>query len=76
VGRLDACAGKRPLPRPIWLGIFKSSWLLFASDEGGAPEGCPSECNEHNHCSRKITERCTMKLTVVATPWAMTNAMI
>jgi hypothetical protein len=28
------------------------------------------------HCSLKITERCTMKLTVVATPWAMTNAMI
>jgi hypothetical protein len=28
------------------------------------------------HCSLKITERCTMKLTVVATPWAITNAMI
>jgi hypothetical protein len=28
------------------------------------------------HCSLKITERCTMKLTVVATPWAMTKAMI
>jgi hypothetical protein len=28
------------------------------------------------HCSLKITERCTMKLAVVATPWAMTNAMI
>ena len=27
------------------------------------------------HCSLKITERCTMKLTVVATPWAMTKAM-
>ena len=26
--------------------------------------------------SLKITERCTMKLTVVATPWAITNAMI
>jgi hypothetical protein len=28
------------------------------------------------HCSLKITERCTMKLTVVAIPWAMTKAMI
>ena len=28
------------------------------------------------HCSLKITERCTMKLTVVAIPWAITNAMI
>jgi hypothetical protein len=28
------------------------------------------------HCSLKITARCTMKLTVVATPWAMTNAVI
>ena len=26
--------------------------------------------------SLKITERCTMKLTVVAIPWAITNAMI
>ena len=36
--------------------------------------GCPSECT--GHCSLKITERCTMKLTVVAIPWAITNAMI
>jgi hypothetical protein len=28
------------------------------------------------HYSLKITERCTMKLTVVAIPCAMTNAMI
>jgi hypothetical protein len=23
------------------------SWVLFASDEGGASDGCPSECNQH-----------------------------
>jgi hypothetical protein len=23
------------------------SWVLFASDEGGASDGCPSECSQH-----------------------------
>ena len=44
------------------------SWLLFASDEGGASMAARQSAVNTAHCSLKITERCTMKLTVVATP--------
>ena len=73
----------RPLRRleELAAGASLMSRLPFASDEGGESGGRPSECNQHRwidsaHWSLKITERCTMKLTVVATPWAITNAMI
>jgi hypothetical protein len=44
------------------------SSLPFASDEGGASIAARQSAMNTHHCSLKITERCTMKLTVVAIP--------
>jgi hypothetical protein len=56
--------------------VHHPSKLATADDAYGEGPATTHPRKRTPHCSLKITERCTMKLTVVATPWAMTNAMI
>jgi hypothetical protein len=37
----------QPAPTAGARGLLHASWLRFASDEGGASDGCPSECDQH-----------------------------
>src|SRR5688572_19935665 len=77
------CRGVRPFREQPHIdtktdggGVHHPSKLPTADDAHGEGLLTSHARKRTAHCSLKITERCTMKLTVVATPWAMTNAMI
>ena len=66
----------QPAPTAGARGLLHTKLAPFASDEGGASTAARQSAISTAQRSLKITERCTMKLTVVAIPWAITNAMI